>query len=362
MHSARNELRREKFFSYELPPDRIAQHSHGFLGRRTDAKLLHAFIAHDGLRIEDSVVRDLPALLRPGDVLVLNNSKVVPCRFHFEYAGGRCEIFLLEREKPTERVWLALARPMRRLKPGANLNLSEHLSGTVLGRDESGERIRIELLAEHPEHSIEELISREGSMPIPGYIRAGVAEERDEEFYQTVFAKHAGSVAAPTAGLHFTEALLDQLRERGVEIRELTLHVGPASFQPVRDPAEHEMPTEWYSISAEVLAALDRAKAEGRRIVAVGTTSARSLESAARVRPKAGEFVPTQLFITPGFEFNYVDVLMTNFHQPETTHLLLVAAFIGERETEKIYTHALESEYRFLSYGDAMLLERGAQK
>lgn len=313
------------------------------------------------LQCADRVFAELPDILRAGDLLVINNSKVLPHRFIFEHRNSEMEVLLLEEETEADH-WLCLAKPMKRAKLGEDLALSEHILARVLGRDESGERLRLVLRTHNSTENLSGLILSEGQMPIPGYIRQGRADHTDAELYQTVYAKHAGSVAAPTAGLHFTAELFHTLKEKGVEVQELTLHVGPASFQPVRDFANHEMPTEWYSISADVMAALERAKKEKRRIVCVGTTSARTLESAARDLPKPDEFVPTKLFITPGFEFKYVDVLMTNFHQPGTTHLLLVAAFIGEENTSRIYEHALASDYRFLSYGDTMLLEREERK
>jgi S-adenosylmethionine:tRNA ribosyltransferase-isomerase len=249
---------------------------------------------------------------------------------------------------------------MRKLRPGDALQLSERLRAEVLGRTESGERLLLRLSAVDDEHGrLEQIIEEDGSMPLPGYIRGGRAEARDREFYQTVFARERGSIAAPTAGLHFTSELLQELERKGVVLGFVTLHVGLASFQPVRDVESHQMPIERFSVPQETLRAIATAKSSGKRVIAVGTTTTRSLESwFHEAFESCGTWNETALFIRPGFEFRCVDMLITNFHQPETSHLLLVAAFFGETETSAVYRHALQGPYRFLSYGDAMLLER----
>ena len=351
-----------QFFSYTLPPSRIAQQPIGRGAERASARLLYARKREGSLAITDSFVRSLPEILRPGDLIVVNNSRVIPARFFFEHAGSEMEVLLLNPSASREKVQ-ALARPMKKARAGDELKLSNGLRGFVLGRSEEGDRLELELRTVIEGDSVTDLIAREGRMPIPGYIREGRADQSDSESYQTLFAKTEGSVAAPTAGLHFTPEVCESLKQRGIELAEITLHVGLASFQPVRDASQPEVSEEFYSIGSETRNKIENTKRAGARIVAVGTTTMRALESFALL-PKTDsigeeELLPTKLFIKPGFEFRVADILMTNFHQPETTHLMLVAAFIGEPETEQIYRHALEGPYRFLSYGDAMLLEGG---
>ncbi len=352
-----------RFLEYELPKERIAQQPAVRTGERSDARLLHARRLPRGLTIDDRRVWELPQILRRGDLIVLNDSRVRPSRFFLKLpeTETKAEVLLLDR---TSEGWEALARPMRKFRDGMQFALSAGISATVLGRTADGNRLRLSLAAME-EGSVDELIEREGAMPIPGYIRDGVAEESDRDFYQTVFARELGSVAAPTAGLHFTLPLLEELRAAGIEHEFLTLHVGLASFAPVRDVSAHRMTNESYTIPLRCLEAIRRTKSGGGRVIVVGTTATRALESAALANPSivsagSAEAISgsTELMIQPGFEFQIVDLLMTNFHQPLTTHLLLVAAFIGEEEIEEIYRHALAGEYRFLSYGDSMLLER----
>ena len=366
-----------RFLEYELPKERIAQQPAVRSGERSDARLLYALRqdATGGLRISDRWVRDLPELLRAGDLLVLNDSRVRPARFFIKLPGSdtEAEVLLLDRcgaaAGDGSGAWEALARPMRRFKEGLQLPLSAHIAATVLGRSDDDSKLRLHLAPSSLDEAktLDTLIESEGSMPIPGYIRDGVADREDSDFYQTVFARELGSVAAPTAGLHFTLPLLQALSDRGVEHEFLTLHVGLASFAPVRDVDSHQMTNERYHISSRCLDAINRTKARVGRVVVVGTTATRALESAALAEPAlfSGEQIATdgvggrtELMIRPGFKFQVVDLLMTNFHQPLTTHLLLVAAFIGEQDIEQIYQHALQGAYRFLSYGDSMLLER----
>lgn len=349
------------FFDYDLPPERIAQRPAGFAGSRTDARLLHYQASADVL--SDTTVARLPDLLRSGDLILLNDSRVLACRFFVSTrGGGEAELFFLERRwlDASRRFaeWDCLARPMKRFRNGDTLDLAEGLTAVVLGRTESGDRLRLRIDATAGE--VEERLFAAGRMPIPPYIREGRADESDRDLYQTVVAAQAGSVAAPTAGLHFTERLLAELETHGIQHRTVTLHVGAASMQPVADLECASAPTEQWSVSAETARAIETAKREGRRIVAVGTTVTRTLESMAAMGEsfEPGEIYETSLFIKPGFQFRVADVLMTNFHQPRTTHLLLVAAFIGEDVTFRLYRHALAGSYRFLSYGDSMLLER----
>ncbi len=358
-------FRGPRFFEYELPPERIAQQPAGYYAARSDARLLH-FHAPTGA-LGDSAVRDLPRLLRPGDLLVLNDSRVVPCRFFVRVGdAAEGELFLLRRlgrERADAERWECLARPMKRFREGARVALTERITAEVIGRSENGDRL--EVLITSADGALERFIPG-GSMPIPPYIRGGRAEASDAELYQTVVAANDGSIAAPTAGLHFTRELLSELQRMGISHLTVTLHVGAASIHPVADPlgaagtGNGSAPTERFSVNLEAHRMLLEARRQGRRIVAVGTTVVRALESIPLMgsRFSAGDEHETDLFVTPGFEFRMVDVLMTNFHQPRTTHLLLVGAFIGEAELERIYRHALAEGYRFLSYGDSMLLER----
>lgn len=352
-----------RFLEYELPKERIAQHPAVRSGERSDAQLLYARRT-DTLQIADLRVRDLPTLLRAGDLIVLNDSRVRPSRFFPQLPETTVSAEVLLLGGAAER-WEALARPMRKFKEGMVFALSANIEARVLGRTSEGTRLLLELRA-LTSTPLEELIESEGAMPLPGYIRNGVAAQEDRDFYQTVFAREIGSVAAPTAGLHFTVPLLETLQGVGIAHCFLTLHVGLASFAPVRDVNAHQMANERYVISPQCIEAITQTKARGGRVVVVGTTATRALESAALAHPglfdgsTSGAVAgATELMITPGFTFQVVDLLMTNFHQPFTTHLLLVAAFIGEQEIERIYEHALAGSYRFLSYGDSMLLERG---
>ena len=368
-------------FYYSLPASRIAQRPAGLNASRSSSKLLYARLdASGGFSITDHVFNDLPVLLRAGDLLVLNNTKVIPCRFFARHpeSGAKIEVLLVRRTRGEgghgADCWEALARPMRKLKAGDTLQLSAHLLADVLGRTPDGKRMLVRLLAVGAERPVGDLITDEGGMPIPPYIRAGHADQLDQQLYQTVYAQTAGSVAAPTAGLHFTEQLLGVLAAQGISCCFLTLHVGPASFLPVASDelSSHDMLAEEYAIPLDTRRMIQEAKGQGRRVIAVGTTTVRALESAALADPgfclaeadnearcDAQVEAPcdTQLLIRPGFKFSVVDALITNFHQPGSTHLLLVAAFAGEKQTEDIYRRALAGDYRFLSYGDAMLLE-----
>ena len=346
-------------FDYHLPAERIAQRA---LEDRTASKML---LSHRNALDQppiDSSVRELPKFLEPGDVLVLNNSKVLPCRFFAEKQGSdaQIEVLLLSSDPDDPSLWECLARPMKRLKTGTELKLSKSIRAVAEERvGDSGERIRLRLSPEPSCNApLMTLIEAEGSMPIPGYIREGRADAADRTRYQTVYSRESGSIAAPTAGLHFTPELLEQLKHQGVDVRFITLHVGVASFAPVRDLKTHQMPREWYKIPLATAEAIQKGKDAGKRILAVGTTTVRSLESSFKAGTfgRSEELEATELFITPGFQFQVVQSLMTNFHQPKTTHLLLVSAFLTEERVKELYKHALESDYRFLSYGDSMLI------
>jgi len=356
-------------FDFELPPDLVAQHP---APQRGASRLLRA----TGGTLVDGMIRDLPALLAPGDLLVFNDTRVIKARFFGEKAsGGKVEV-LIERIIDRRHA-LAQVRASKSPKPGSHLRLEDAFAVEVTGRD--GEFFCL-ALADTPDADFWALCEAHGRLPLPPYITHG-AESEDEERYQTVFARHPGAVAAPTAGLHFDDALLADLQGRGVNFAWLTLHVGAGTFQPVRvnNLAEHHMHTERYSIPPATVDALAATRRAGGRIVAVGTTALRALEAAALAAesaadaalaagsaanaagtpalPRPGDGV-TNLFILPGYRFRVVDVLLTNFHLPKSTLLMLVSAFAGRDIIRAAYRHAIAQRYRFFSYGDAMLLER----
>jgi S-adenosylmethionine:tRNA ribosyltransferase-isomerase len=337
-------------FHYELPRELIAQCP----PERRGASRLLCLDADDAL--SDRVMSDFPQQLRPGDLLVFNDTKVIPARlFGSKETGGRVEI-LVERLLD-EREMLVQLRASKAPKPGARIFIEgADAALRVCGRE--GEFYRLAVDADEPALA---LLERAGHVPLPPYIeRSDEAADRDR--YQTLFARHPGAVAAPTAGLHFDDALIAAIRARGVRIETLTLHVGAGTFQPVRvdDLERHRMHAERYEIGGALCAAIEETRAHAGRVVAIGTTSVRALESAAAegeggVRPGAGE---TRLFITPGYRFRVVDALFTNFHLPESTLLMLVCAFAGYERTMRAYAHAVRERYRFFSYGDAMWVPR----
>ena len=335
-------------FDFALPPDLIAQHP---AAERSASRLL------DG-RVEppvDRVFRDLPSLLAPGDLLVFNDTQVIKARlFGAKSTGGAVEA-LVERVLPgTHEVWAHL-RASKSPKAGASVRFAEAFDAEVLGRcGPDNELFHLRFPADPFA-----LLARHGHVPLPPYI-THADEADDERRYQTVFARAPGAVAAPTAALHFDDALLQRLRERGVRSAGVTLHVGAGTFQPVRveQLAEHRMHSEWFEVPIATVDAIEATRAAGGRIVAVGTTTLRALESAARdgaLQPGARE---TDIFITPGFRFRVVERLITNFHLPRSTLLMLVSAFAGHERMRALYAHAVAQRYRFFSYGDAMLLDR----
>jgi S-adenosylmethionine:tRNA ribosyltransferase-isomerase len=335
-------------FDYELPAEAIAQAPPE---TRDGARLL--VIDRHGGGLDDRQVRELPGLLRADDCLVVNDSRVIPARVLAEDGGGRpVELLLLEAETPAR--WRALVRPGRRCRPGAALTVGG-VRLVVRAIAEDGARV-----VERQDGTIEELLAGHGLPPLPPYIaRHAKPVSEDWERYQTVYARVPGSVAAPTAGLHFSEALLGRLRARGVEIHAVTLHVGPATFRPIgTDRVEgHRLPPERATVSAATAAALNAARAAGRRVVAVGTTVTRTLESAAgddgQVRPLDGL---ATVYLRPGHRFRVVDALLTNFHLPRSSLLVLVSAFAGRELILRAYRHAVAAGYRFYSYGDATLI------
>lgn len=334
-------------FDFDLPPASIAQEP----APRGESRLL--VLDRTGPE-RHSRVRDLPRLLRPGDLLVLNDTRVIPARLYGRSAGGgKMEILLVE--PLGENEWDALVKPGRRARPGARFEIGEGLTAEVVEKREDG---RYLLRFSEP---VEPHLERLGHIPLPPYIHRPDAPE-DRERYQTVYASRPGAVAAPTAGLHFTSALLREIEEAGVEIARVTLHVGIGTFKPVSAERieEHRMERERYEIGAETAEAIRRARESGRRIVAVGTTVVRTLEGAARAgggEARAGSG-STDLFITPGFQFQVADALLTNFHLPRSTLLMLVSAFAGRERVLAAYAEAIREGYRFYSYGDAMLVER----
>ncbi|MEO8714038.1 MAG: tRNA preQ1(34) S-adenosylmethionine ribosyltransferase-isomerase QueA [Acetobacteraceae bacterium] len=331
-------------FDFPLPPERIAQHP----ARPRDAARLLAI----GARLQDRVVRDLPDMLRPGDILVANDTRVIPAQFTAFRGAARIGITL---DRPrADGTWHALARNARRLREGDVLRFDGDLRATVRARDADG---GVTLAFNRTGAALHQA----GALALPPYLaRPAGPNEQDAGDYQTIFADHPGAVAAPTAGLHFTEALLAALDARGVRRATVTLHVGAGTFLPVRadDVSAHRMHPERGAITEAAASAINDARAAGGRVVAVGTTSLRLLETAATahgIEPFAGE---TDLFILPGHRFRVVDLLMTNFHLPRSTLFMLVCAFAGTERMRAAYAHAIEAGYRFYSYGDACLLER----
>jgi S-adenosylmethionine:tRNA ribosyltransferase-isomerase len=339
-------------FDFPLPPDRIAQHP---AKPRDSARLLVV-----GAGFEDRVVRDLADLLQPGDLMIANDTKVIPAQLEGRKGEARIEVTLIRRDPDDARAWEAFAKPGKKLKVGDRVELGDgHLSAVVLSKQDSGE---IALRFDCAETEIMAALHRIGAMPLPPYIRKlRPVSAEDNADYQTIFASREGAVAAPTAGLHFTPALLDALAKRGVEQARVTLHVGAGTFLPVKvdDIASHRMHSEWGEVSATAAQAFNRARAEGRRIIAVGTTSLRLLESALDADGKMQPFSrETDIFIYPGKTVRSADLLLTNFHLPKSTLFMLVCAFAGTEKMRAAYRHAIADGYRFFSYGDACLLER----
>ena len=353
---------RTDLFDFELPPERIALRP----ARPRDAARL--LVVRPSGVLEDRIVRDLPELLAPGDQLVVNDTRVIAARLSGRRISRgtepRIEATLIARLDNSR--WRAFAKPGKRLAVGDVVRFGEEgrvcflgqLDATVEAKD--GAEVTLAFAFHGP--VLDQAIAERGDMPLPPYIAARRAPDaEDHADYQTLFAHDEGSVAAPTAGLHFTEPVLARLRDRGVVLHTVTLHVGPGTFLPVKaeDTVDHVMHAEFGTVSADTAAALNAARAEGKRIVAVGSTSLRLLESAAgedgTIRPFSGE---TSIFITPGYRFRAADVMLTNFHLPRSTLFMLVAAFAGLESMQAAYAHAIATGYRFYSYGDASLLFR----
>ena len=336
-------------FDFPLPPELIAQHP---AGARTDSRLLH--LDHDILT--DRRFAELPQLVKPGDLFVFNDTRVNKARlFGQKESGGQIEV-MIERIVDSQHA-VAQIRASKSPKPGSLIVLENAFSMRVIGR--TGEQSEFFALELPGDGDLFALIEQHGHLPLPPYITHG-ADVEDESRYQTVFARHSGAVAAPTAGLHFDEGLLAQLTALGAELAWLTLHVGAGPFQPVRvhDIAEHQMHSERFNIPTTTVDAIARTRARGGRVIAVGTTSLRALEAAAQGGELQAGAAETRIFITPGYRFRVVDRLITNFHLPKSTLLMLVSAFAGTDRIRSAYSHAVAERYRFFSYGDAMLIER----
>jgi len=332
-------------FNYDLPPELIAQHP---LPNRSDSRLLE--ITADGLH--DRAFIDISQIAKPGDLFIFNDTKVIPARLYGQKeTGGHVEL-LIERITGEDRAWVQI-RASKTPKAGSLIHI----------QNKFGEQIDVEILQRMDRfyeiafrQNILELLDRFGELPLPHYIEHQ-ADRNDAERYQTVLASNPGAVAAPTAGLHFDDLVLRQLADNGVGRATITLHVGAGTFTPVHaeDLSQHQMHYEWYSIPDKTIEAIMQTKQRGGRVIAVGTTSLRTLESYAITQQRTGD---TNLFITPGFEFKVVDALVTNFHLPKSTLLMLVSAFAGMDAIREAYRHAITKRYRFFSYGDAMFLNR----
>lgn len=338
-------------FDFHLPPELIAQHP---AAERSASRLLDG----RGDQPVDRIFRELPDLLQAGDLLVFNNTRVIKARLYGHKASGGAVEALVERVLPGKEVWAHL-RASKSPKPGSTVRFADAFEAEVLGRGgPDGGLFHLRLSGDPLT-----LLEQHGHVPLPPYITHADGED-DVRRYQTVFASAPGAVAAPTAALHFDEALLDALKARGIRTAEVTLHVGAGTFQPVRADklAEHKMHSEWFNVPDTTVHAIETTKASGGRVVSVGTTTLRALESAALDAP-TGQILQagsrdTDIFITPGFAFKVVDVLITNFHLPKSTLMMLVSALAGYEHIRALYQHAIEQRYRFFSYGDAMLIQR----
>jgi S-adenosylmethionine:tRNA ribosyltransferase-isomerase len=337
-------------FDFELPDELIAQEP---LPNREKSRML--VVARGSNSYTDEHFYNFPRFLKKGDVLVLNNTKVFPARlFGTSETGAKIELFLVRETE--NRVWETLARPARRLKTGKKINFGENLAAEVLEKTGEG-RVFVKF---ETDGDFDELLERVGKTPLPPYIKRGEDDfDQDRERYQTVFAKEKGAIAAPTAGLHFTPQILEEIKDSGVRLAEITLHVGYGTFEPVRvnDLSEHRVLPENYEISAAAAETLNQAKKENRRIVAIGTTTTRTLETAVSRHGKfVAEKTAADLTITPGYKFKAIDGLLTNFHLPQSSLLVLVSTFGGYKLIMESYQHAVSEKYRFYSYGDCMFI------
>ena len=344
-------------YDYKLPEDLIAQQP---VAQRDESRLL--VMDRSAKSLAHRKFYDLAHLLKPSDVLVLNNTKVIPGRlFGQKETGGKAEVLILDyaagesqENEPNERVYQCLVKSSKPPKPGARLIFEQNLTAQVVDGSQGIYNVRF-----HCDADFSTLLDQIGQMPLPPYISRSEENLNDRSSYQTVYAHHPGAIAAPTAGLHFTDQLLERLKAKGITIVHVTLHVGYGTFLPVRvtDIRDHSMHSEWFLISSETTDIINTAKADGRRIVAVGTTCVRTLEYATdsngSIAPLNGE---CDLFIYPGYQFKMVDAMLTNFHLPKSTLLMLVSAFAGREPILNAYQEAIKAKYRFYSYGDAMLI------
>lgn len=342
---------RTQDFDFYLPQTLIAQHP---TPNRTASRLLE--LSGKSGELADKQFTDLPQLLHPGDCLIFNDTRVIKARmFGHKATGGAIEI-LVERITASQEAW-AHIKASRAPTPGSLIQLGSRdisFEAEVLGRDDDLFHLRF-----LNKQNVFEILEKIGHLPLPPYITHN-ADAQDETRYQTVYAKHAGAVAAPTAGLHFDKQMLTALQAMGVNIAFVTLHVGAGTFQPVRveNIAEHKMHSEWFTVPQATVDCITQAKQTGKSVIAVGTTSLRALESAARNGSLAATSGETDIFITPGYQFRVIDKLITNFHLPKSTLLMLVSAFAGMENIRHAYQHAIQQQYRFFSYGDAMLIDR----
>lgn len=344
----------EEAFSYVLAPERIAQRP---ASPADSAKLLVA--DRTGQQVSEKEFLEIVELLKPDDHLVLNDTRVIKARlFGSLETGAEIEILLVQQEGQVK--WRAMARPLKKLREGVRVKLANGLVA-ICGERISEQEIILEFVSTDSSQNVAELLVKAGVMPIPPYIRGGRGDDQDNSDYQAHFARNEGSIAAPTAGLHFTERLLSKVSSLGCSISYLTLHVGTASFLPIWSENESLSKTpgsERFIYDASLIGALEASRENGGRVIAVGTTVVRALESMMRMKADASRReLSTELFITPGFDFKIVDALVTNFHQPRTTHLLLVEAIMGRELLEESYKYALDNSFKFLSYGDGMFIQ-----
>ena len=337
-----------KDFYYDLPEELIAQDP---LEDRSSSRLM--ILDKNTGEVEHKIFKDVLDYLEPGDCLVLNNTKVIPARLFGLKEGTQAKIELLLLKRKENDIWETLVKPGKKAKPGTKISFGDGLlTGEVIDVVEDGNR----LIQFHYEGIFEEILDKLGQMPLPPYI---THQLQDKNRYQTVYAKHEGSAAAPTAGLHFTQELLEQVKAKGVEIAEVTLHVGLGTFRPVKvdNILDHHMHSEFYMISQEAADKINHAKESGHRVISVGTTSTRTMEAAADENGKLRECSGwTEIFIYPGYQFKVIDGLITNFHLPESTLVMLVSALAGREHVLDAYKIAVEERYRFFSFGDAMMI------
>lgn len=348
-------------FDFDLPEELIAQYP---LAQRTESRLL--CLDGETASLEDQIFTDLPELLNPGDLLVFNNTQVIPARLYgVKSTGGKVEV-LVERVL-SDTAFLAQIKASKSPKPGMILRLGvdKGIGFQVIMQQREGDLFHLKLIesdiSAKEQQTVFSLLERYGHIPLPPYVERS-DDENDLQRYQTVYAKEKGAVAAPTAGLHFDETLLDTLQEKGIEFAWVTLHVGAGTFQPVRveNILEHQMHSEYVDVCAETVAMIKQTHIRGKRVIAIGTTAMRSLESAAAFADNPHEIeeyhADTDIFIYPGYEFKIVDAMVTNFHLPQSTLIMLISAFAGLDNVKKAYQHAIDKKYRFFSYGDAMFI------